>query len=126
MKADRSMFRFGDAIVYAVLILLCAALFLAPVLQKQNKTLKAELLVDGETVEEVILSELSRPLVREVHGCKIEFSRAGVRFFDAGCPDKLCVKTGEINLPGESIACVPNRVVVTLRQSGAHYDVVAY
>ena len=120
------MFRFGDAVVYAVLILLCAALFLAPVLQKQNKTLKAELLVDGETVEEVILSELSQPLVREVHGCKIEFSRTGVRFTDADCPDKLCVKTGEIRLSGESIACVPNRVVVTLRKSGADYDVVAY
>ena len=47
---------------------------------------------------------------------------------EADCPDKLCEKTGEIRLPGESIACVPNRVAVTLKRQGAFadYDMVAY
>ncbi len=122
------MFRFGDGIVYAVLVLLCAALFLLPLLQNRSGALIAELIVDGETVEEVALSALSEPVVREVRGCKIIFARSSVHFAQADCPDQLCVKTGEIRLPGESIACVPNRVVVTLRQTGANdpYDVVAY
>ena len=128
MKAERRMIRFGDGVVYAVLVLLCAALFLLPLLQNRNGTLLAELLVDGEPAEEFVLSALSQPVTRRVHGCEILFSRDGVRFVSANCPDRLCVNTGEIRIAGESIACVPNRVVVVLRQAqgDADYDVVAY
>ena len=122
------MFCFGDGIVYAVLVLLCALLSLLPVLQNRNAALTAELIVDGASVEEIDLSALSQPVTREAHGCVIVFSRGGVRFVSAQCPNKLCVNTGEIRLAGESIACVPNKVVVTLKRQGASadYDVVAY
>lgn len=31
---------------------------------------------------------------------------------DASCPDKVCVKTGKITKPGQSIVCLPNKTVV--------------
>ncbi|MBQ7598742.1 MAG: NusG domain II-containing protein [Clostridia bacterium] len=123
------MFRFGDAIVYAVLCALCVLLFLLPFLQKQNAPLLAEIIVDGEVSETIDLSNDEMPVVRTVRGCEISFSREGVRVSAADCPDQLCVKTGTIRFPGESIACVPNRVVVVLRrQTGTRdpYDMVAY
>lgn len=33
---------------------------------------------------------------------------------DADCPDKLCVKQGKINKDGQSIICLPNKVVVKI------------
>jgi hypothetical protein len=33
---------------------------------------------------------------------------------ESSCPHKICVKTGWIKKPGESIICVPNRLVVRI------------
>ena len=33
---------------------------------------------------------------------------------EADCPDKLCVRTGAIRYEGESIICLPHRVVVAV------------
>ena len=33
---------------------------------------------------------------------------------EAGRPDKLCVKQGEISKAGESIICLPNRIIVSV------------
>lgn len=33
---------------------------------------------------------------------------------DSCCPNKLCVKTGKIHTQGQTIVCVPNRVVVRI------------
>lgn len=57
-----------------------------------------------------------------------EDGRARVRTSD--CPDKVCVKTGWIEHPGEVIVCLPNRVVVEIRgsadASGPALDGIAY
>lgn len=50
----------------------------------------------------------------------------GVRMIDASCPRKLCVKQGEIRYDGQSIICLPNKVVVTIEGGGeSEYDAVA-
>lgn len=33
---------------------------------------------------------------------------------DANCPDKLCVKQGKISKTGESIICLPHKIVVKI------------
>ena len=45
---------------------------------------------------------------------------------EASCPDKLCVNQGKISFDGQSIICLPNKVVITV--SGGErsdYDAVA-
>ena len=34
---------------------------------------------------------------------------------DASCPDRVCVRTGWIRYAGESIVCLPHKLVVTVR-----------
>ena len=34
---------------------------------------------------------------------------------EADCPDKLCVKQGTVSESGESLVCLPNRVVVAVK-----------
>lgn len=38
-----------------------------------------------------------------------------VHVTDASCPDKLCEKQGQISANGETIVCLPNRVVITVQ-----------
>ena len=33
----------------------------------------------------------------------------------ADCPDKVCVKTGKVNAAGQTIVCLPHRVVVEIK-----------
>ena len=49
--------------------------------------------------------------------------RGGVYVEYADCPTQDCVSTGKITRTGESIVCLPNRVVVTLEGAG-EFDAV--
>ncbi len=33
---------------------------------------------------------------------------------DASCPDHVCVKSGKVSLDGQTIVCLPNKVVVSV------------
>ncbi|MCD8384007.1 MAG: NusG domain II-containing protein [Clostridiales bacterium] len=45
---------------------------------------------------------------------------------EASCPDKLCVKQGKIRYAGDSLICLPNRVVVEITgQDDLGLDAVA-
>ena len=42
---------------------------------------------------------------------------------EAECPDHLCIKQGKVNKSGQTIVCLPNRVVVTVVDSNnSDYD----
>lgn len=36
---------------------------------------------------------------------------------EASCPDKICVRQNPISRTGETIVCMPNRVIVTIEQA---------
>lgn len=46
---------------------------------------------------------------------------------DSSCPDHLCEHMGKIDKVGQSIICLPNRVVVEIRGAGdaADYDTIS-
>jgi len=54
----------------------------------------------------------------------LEIIGGRVHMVDSACPDKLCVKTGWISSPGESIVCLPNRVVIEVVSGDGGPDVV--
>lgn len=41
-----------------------------------------------------------------------------VRMLEASCPDQVCVHTGAIDKPGQTIVCLPNRVVIEISGNG--------
>jgi len=50
----------------------------------------------------------------------------GVRISEANCPAKVCVHAGWIDKPGETIACLPNKLLVELEGGKQEYDAVTY
>ena len=125
MKVKKTFFRWGDGVIYFVLVTLCAVLFLLPVLQ-QNRPLTAVITVGGETVETIDLSAVEAPYTVQYAGCTISVEKGAIGFTHAACPDRLCVKTGMLRHAGSAAACVPNRVVVSLRAQTEAFDGVAY
>lgn len=44
----------------------------------------------------------------------IVIEKGEVYMEDADCPDKLCMKQGSISGPGQTIVCLPHKLVVTV------------
>ena len=65
-------------------------------------------LVQGEVVLHAALE------VRGHHGCVFTEADGGVSVTEAGCPDKVCEKTGVIRHAGEIIVCVPADAVIRI------------
>ncbi len=47
----------------------------------------------------------------------IQFEKGRIRFKDADCPDKLCVKSGWLTEIGDIAVCLPNKAIVFIRST---------
>jgi hypothetical protein len=47
----------------------------------------------------------------------IEIKEGKVKMLKANCPDQICVLTHPVNKDGQSIVCLPNRIVVEIISS---------
>jgi len=48
----------------------------------------------------------------------VEVRDGAARVTESPCPHGLCLRMGEARSPGQSVVCVPNRVVVTVAGDG--------
>lgn len=114
----------GDVIIIISLCLLCAFLFALP-LFSANRPSAAAIWQNGEKVEEIDLSAVRESRKITVGGCVLLVENGSIRFLDADCPDKLCVKSGALSKNGDTAACVPNKVVVIIENKEKSFDAVA-
>ncbi|WP_010632128.1 NusG domain II-containing protein [Sporolactobacillus vineae] len=47
----------------------------------------------------------------------IEVNKNRIRIKKANCPDQICVRTGYISEPGQTIVCLPHRVVIEIHRA---------
>ena len=45
---------------------------------------------------------------------KYRVSDGSICVCECDCPDKVCVRTGKISKPGETVVCMPAHIVITL------------
>ncbi|MDF2800950.1 MAG: hypothetical protein K0S61_853 [Anaerocolumna sp.] len=108
----------NDIKLIAVILLIAVAgmafLFLT---QKQGD--KVIVIVDGQITKEYPLNKDISVDIEGVNGgtnhLVIEDGHADVT--DASCPDKVCVHQKQIEKNGESIVCLPNKVIVKVESS---------
>lgn len=113
-----------DIIIIVLLLLFSVCLFIPGF--SSSKGLTAQIYLDGELEETVVLSDVSQPYILTVGECKIELDKDGVCFAESSCKDKLCIKHGKMTKSSDSMACVPNKVLVVLKSSKNQTDAVAY
>ena len=116
----KSLWNKKDLLFIAAILLAAGLAFLFFRPQPSESLSRAEISVDGKAVMELDLSE---DQVLTVNGAGGGYNRIQVRdgavsVLEASCPDKVCVHTGTVRYPGETIVCLPNRMIVTVIQGG--------
>ncbi len=79
----------------------------------------------SEVIQTVSIEQLMEPCGIDLEGNTICIEKDGVYMKKADCPDRLCVHSGRITSPGESIVCLPNRVMVEIVNKSSDVDAVA-
>lgn len=112
-----------DYLIIVMILSLSFLLFLPSFFPKAQLT--AVISQNGEIIHTVNLSSADKEYIIETGGCKIKIEQGAVSFVASTCPDKLCVKCGKLTQPGQTMACVPNKVVVAITSNTQPYDAVA-
>ncbi len=118
----------ADIVLFLLLLVLAALLFWrAFAYGKSGETV--EITLHGKPYGVYALSEDRVILVEDPDRDAaniVEISGGKVHMSEADCPDKLCVRQGEISRDRQTIVCLPNQVIVTVyaaEESG--FDAVA-
>ena len=109
-----------DIILVLSMVIIAAAAFLIINFAVKKDGSYAVIKVDGNVIKTLDLN--SGETTIEVNGYqggvnKVVINDGKVSMTEADCPDELCVKTGKISRVGETIVCLPHRVVVEIKGS---------
>ena len=66
----------------------------------------------GEEYGTYSLSEDQTIEINDTNVCEIQNGEVNMK--EADCPDQLCIHQGPIHIQGETIVCLPNRVVLEI------------
>lgn len=109
-----------DIILVLSMVIIAAAAFLIINFAVKKDGSYAVIKVDGNVIKTLDLN--SGETTIEVNGYqggvnKVVINDGKVSMTEADCLDELCVKTGKISRVGETIVCLPHRVVVEIKGS---------
>lgn len=113
-------------IIIVLIALLAAFLFAIPQLIDSNE-LTASIYVNGELKQKIELSAVENEYtLSPADGVVITVGKGEIYFSSAECKDKLCVKSGKLDGTGQTAACLPSRVVISVSSDKKQNDVVTY
>ncbi len=114
----------GDIVIIAAVLILSVLLIVPSFINDDGVT--AVIYVNGEEYERVELGKgIQLTIIPETQpNCVIKVKDNAIYFESADCPDKLCVSSGKLTRVGETAACLPGGVVVTLVGDSGGPDVI--
>jgi hypothetical protein len=102
----------ADLLLFFAVIILGAGFFMIYRMSLDDGK-RVKVSVDGEVVYEGSLNEAHTEEITCPGGRNVLVIEQGeARISEADCPDKICVKKGEIYRDGETIVCLPNHLYV--------------
>ena len=110
--------------ILLVLVLLVLAAVLLIVIRNRGK--EGSSVVVMARNEEIARYSLVIDGIYDINGGTntIEIKDGRVRMLEASCPNHLCIRQGWIRFEGQSIVCLPNKVIVTVHGTGSGFDFV--
>ena len=115
----------GDIILVVFLLMLSLMLFVSSFTRSENLT--AQIYVAGEKTHSIDLRQVSESYTITENYCQLLIEKDGVSFVHSDCADQLCVKRGKLKNQGDTMACVPEKVVVIIKSDDKQqFDGVAY
>lgn len=107
-------------IVFSVVALLCLAIWLF-ISNAFSQSMIVGIYKDGSLVEKIDLNSVTGEREITLSGDfgdnVILVSNGRIEMKSADCPDKLCVKHGELKSSSSPIVCLPNKVVIKFEEN---------
>ncbi|MBN3348044.1 hypothetical protein CF050_14445 [Clostridium botulinum] len=127
----------GDKIVIYIVSILLALSIISIIFFKffvKSENAVAVIKQNGKIIEKVDLSKVKEKRQLKINyndkdhkGYNvIEIDKGSIRFIDADCPDKVCIKSGVLKKPGETAACLPHKLIITIEKNDREVDEVSY
>ena len=117
----------GAGLLLAALCIWCVIFFVQKNGSKDGLTVVVT--VDGEEYYSGLLSGENQQAERreiDIDGHnKVVIENGEVWMEEADCPDKLCISQGKISRTGQTIICLPNKTMVTIKGGKNEYDGIA-
>lgn len=112
-----------DACVILLLLIISftpLAIFHYSYAQSANDDVVAYISIDGEVVDEFVLSESTPHELKTYYPAGnqyniIEVDGTRIRVKEDNSPDQIAVKTGWISRPGETSICLPHKLIIDIR-----------
>lgn len=123
----------GDKIAAILLVFLIIASFIGVFIYKTYVKGSSRIAVveqNGKVVKTIDLNKVKEKSefilpYNNGHFNKIEVEPGKIRFVDADCPDKICVKTGWISEPGQTAVCLPHKIIIRIEGKNSSYDQIS-
>ena len=119
----------NDCILIFIIVLLAGGFWLVQYRNSIQKEAVLQIYQNGELTEEYDLSQSRTiPVTGDGNSYNLVLIEDGtVRVTDADCPDQLCMKQRSISKNGESIICLPHKLVLQIyaKEEGT-LDAVTY
>lgn len=103
-----------DLLLIAVILAIACILFVVFRIIYSEPPVQVEISVDGTLISTLNLNQDMELDIEGFNGGTnhLVIQDGQATMTDATCPDKVCVRTGQIHNTGQSIVCLPNRVIV--------------
>lgn len=118
----------GDKILIVVLIIF--SLFFAYYMSTVDKGIEGKYVsvqINGKEINKIPFSDkiIGEKLEVETEFGRnvLEFGENEVKIIEASCLDKLCIKQGSITKVGELIVCLPNRLVIEIKNDNSNSQI---
>lgn len=116
----------GDIILIGIVIIAALAFIVPKWLlpdesENTHNNIYAEITVDGKLYKQVPLTEEEQIIEVETdRGTNIlKIHDNGIEMYEADCPDQVCLGFGFVTRKGDTIVCLPHRVLVELKSDTA-------
>ena len=110
--------RWGDFLMYILIATVAVVLFLAAPKGISGQAQVAVLTEDGKVVFQKPVAELQAAGSFEIEAqgfhYVIAYENGKIRFSEADCPDKVCVRSGWVTRTGQVAACVPGHLILKI------------
>lgn len=129
---DRVKLKKGDIIIVVILIAAAISWYGINLLNESKDEKQIVIETNGEAYKTISMQQGMQQ--QEVHielengnHIDIVIDENGAYVKDVICPDKVCQKTGVVNKVGQSIVCLPNKVIVYVEgKTESNVDGVSY